>query len=442
MSITKPIGRISPIKEFVERKPFFRHVLVLVTGTTLAQLIAVVASPILTRLYSPKEFGLLTVYMAILFIFALLGSLQYENALPLPEEDEPAACLLVLSFLILTAMCLLSGLLLWVFRKMLINNLHVSDLAGFLWLIPFSLLGVGTYNILSSWSVRRKTFRRIAHTKVTQSLGMVGTMLTGGFLGLGLIGLLLGDVMGRMGGSGRLAFLFVKEERSLMKKVTPRGIIEAAVRYKKFPQLSVGSSLMRELCEQTPALFLSMAYGPWVVGLFMLVQRVLGMPLSLIGYSVGSVFTAEAMEHIQKNNNAQVMVLYWQTVKHLFLIALPVLALLAVCAGVLVPFVFGPQWREAGFYLRILCPMYLFQFIAIPVSSTLYVLERQDLQFIREAVRSALLVSVMIVVMAADLSSSFAFILLSGAGSVSFLLYGLASWLAIKQNRKPEAAGM
>ena len=82
---------IKKVKTFLMRKPFFRHVLVLVTGTTLAQLLAVAASPILTRLYSPEEFGLLTVYTAVLYIFALMGTLQYENAIPLPEDEESAA---------------------------------------------------------------------------------------------------------------------------------------------------------------------------------------------------------------------------------------------------------------------------------------------------------------------------------------------------------------
>jgi O-antigen/teichoic acid export membrane protein len=48
-------------------------------------------------------------------------------------------------------------------------------------------------------------------------------------------------------------------------------------------------------------------------------------------------------------------------------------------------FVFGQQWTEAGAYLRILTPMYLLQFVSIPVSATLLVFERQKLQFLRDS---------------------------------------------------------
>lgn len=427
---------IKKVKTFLMRKPFFRHVLVLVTGTTLAQLLAVAASPILTRLYSPEEFGLLTVYTAVLYIFALMGTLQYENAIPLPEDEESAAGLLALSFLILLGMCLLSGVFLWAGRDFLAEALGVSELAGFLLLIPFSLLGVGTFNILDRWCVRRKTFQEIARLKVIQGAGMIGTMVGVGTLHQGPVGLFLGDVVGRLMGSGRLTYRTIRKESPLLRKVTGQGIKQAAVRFRKFPQLSVGSAFIRELCEQMPALVLSMAYGPWVVGLFMLVQRILGMPLSLIGYSVSSVYMAQAADYLQEDNKAEeVLKLFWQTQKHLLLVSFPFLAFLFLFSGKLFSFVFGSQWGEAAVYLQILCPMYLFQFLSIPVSTTLYVFERQDLQLIREIIRGGLLFTSMVLIITADLPAVYAFGLLSASGTVSFLGYGFASWLAIKQNR-------
>ena len=87
------------------------------------------------------------------------------------------------------------------------------------------------------------------------------------------------------------------------------------------------------------------------------------------------------------------------------------------------------------FTCRSLCPMYLFQFLSIPVSTTLYVFERQDLQLIREIIRGGLLFTSMVLIITADLPAVYAFGLLSASGTVSFLGYGFASWLAIKQNR-------
>lgn len=427
------------LQEFLAKKPFYRHVIVLVTGTTLAQTVAVLASPILTRLYSPKEFGLLTVYVAILSIFALLGTLQYENAIPLPKEEDSAANLLVFSFVILLGICALSGISLWAGKTLILKMMHAQQLMGYLWLIPFSLLGVGIYNILYSWNMRRKTFDRIAKTKITQSFGMIGTQITAGLLTQGSLGLFLGDVIGRMGGSGRLTYLIIKEDWQVLRKVTGRGILREAVRYKRFPLISGGAALLRELSEQMPAFLFAVAYGPREVGWFLLAQRILEMPLSLIGYSVGNVYMAEALSLIQDKSGKKLFALYWQTLKHLFFLSLPFIVVLCLFAPGAVPFVFGLEWREAGIYLRILCPMYLLKFLSLPVSFTVYVLERQDLQLIREIIRFVLLLFFWVMVMASDLSPKAAMGLLAMSGSVAFVINGIMSWLAIKQNTNTKA---
>lgn len=379
---------------------------------------------------------MLTVYVSLLWLFVLLGTLQYENAIPLPKDDESAAHILVLSFMILFGMCVLCGISLWAGKGLLLKLLHVPELIEFLWLIPFSLFGVGTYNILNRWNMRKKTFDRIAKTKVTQSIGMVGTMITAGFLKQGLLGLLLGDVIGRMGGSGRLTYLLLKEDWQLIRKVSGVGIRQAAVRFKRFPLISVGSALLKELSEQMPNILLAIAFGPQVVGLYMLVQRILGLPLSLIGYSVGSVFMEEATSLMQKNKAEQIGTLYWRTLKHMFFISVPLIAALALFAPWAFPVIFGPVWSEAGVYLRILSPMYLLQFLSSPLSTVLFVLERQDLQLCRELIRFGLLLVSMLMVVTANLPPLAAVSLLALSGSAAFLRCALMSWLAIKNNCK------
>lgn len=426
---------ISWLQLMLQKKTFYRHVLVLITGTSFAQSLAVIASPLLTRLYNPEEFGLLAVYISILSIFVLFGSLQYENAIPLPKDNKVAANLLVLCFIILIGICFLSCISLWIVKKQLLRLLHARGLERYIWLLPFSLLGNGTYNILNYWVIRKKAFIQIATTKISQSLGMIGTQIIVGLLKQGPLGLLLGDSIGRMGGSGRLTYLILREDRKVLSKVTTGGIRQAASRFKKFPLISSGSALLKELSIQFPAVLLAVACGPQIVGWFMLVQRVLGMPLSLIGYSVSNVYMAEAST-LMRQQPGGIFKLYWQTLKHLFVIIIPFITFLSLFAPKIFPFVFGQEWREAGIYLQILSPMYLFQFLSTPVSPTVYVLERQDLQLVREAIRFGLFSLVWVVAITARLKPLPIIILLSISGSLGFIIHGAISWLAIKKYYK------
>jgi O-antigen/teichoic acid export membrane protein len=70
------------------------------TGTTIAQAIPIAISPILTRLYSPDDFGIFALYMSITSITGVVSTGRYELAVMLPKKDEDAMNIAVLSVFI------------------------------------------------------------------------------------------------------------------------------------------------------------------------------------------------------------------------------------------------------------------------------------------------------------------------------------------------------
>lgn len=426
----------SRIKLFLHKNPYYRHVLILTSGTAFSQLLLVLTSPLLTRLYTPEDFGLLSVYISIVEIFVLLSSLHYEYALPLAKDEIGAANLLVLCFGILLSVCLFAALGFWFTHSFLFSFLKVPGLEKYFRLFPVSLLGMGSLKIAHYRAMRTKNFVPIAKAKMRQSMGMIGIQVVTGLLGRGTSGLVWGDALGRLGGGGKLACDVVKGNWHVLKKnVSLLGIRQVAVRYKKFPLILTGSSLIKEFAVHLPVVLLTLAYGPQVVGLFMLVQRITGLPLTLIGESINDVFMAEASS-LMKDNPRKISKLYWDTLKHLFFLAVPFFLIVTFIAPWAFMFVFGEQWTAAGAYLRILTPMYLLQFVSIPVSATLLVFERQKLQFLRDCIRFFLLSVVLIVVLTMALPERTALILISIAGSLSFIIYGIISWLAMTQYQK------
>ena len=87
--------------------PFASDILKLVSGTAFAQIITILASPILTRLYSPEAFGFLAIFISITSIVGVIACMRYELAIMLPKSDEKAANLLALCLLSVVA---ISGL--------------------------------------------------------------------------------------------------------------------------------------------------------------------------------------------------------------------------------------------------------------------------------------------------------------------------------------------
>src|SRR5579859_6097194 len=93
----KPIEARTLLERFrvlMANRPFLKDVSIMLTGAAGGQAVSLLLSPLLTRLYSPQEFGTLSVYSAIVAILVVISSLRYELALPLVRDDEDAVNLM------------------------------------------------------------------------------------------------------------------------------------------------------------------------------------------------------------------------------------------------------------------------------------------------------------------------------------------------------------
>ncbi len=345
----------------------------------MGQGLVVLALPLLTRLYTPEDFGVLAVYVSILSILVVVASLRYELAIPLPESNEDAANLIALSLWIVLAMSLTVGLIIWLLFDQIVVWTKIPALRHYLWLLPLSLLGAGTYKVLNYFAVRQRAFGPIAYTKISQSLGQVLTQLGFGFLNLGSLGLLVGDVVGRIGGSGTLTWLALKWIPDWRKVISRKGIFRVAYCYRRFPMLSSCSAILNSAGLQLPALLLAAFYGPQVAGWFALGQRVIGLPVSLVEQAVAQVYLGEA-SRLRREDPLALHSLFLQVVKKLLMVSVLPIALLGFAGPWLFALVFGSEWQVAGTYTQILSLMFLFDFVVFPISQTLNLLEKQDVQ--------------------------------------------------------------
>ena len=87
------------------------------TGTTLSQMIPIVISPILTRIYNPEDFGIYAIFLAIITILGSIISGRYELAIMLPKSDEDAINIFALGLIITFILTLLSIMILFIFQS-------------------------------------------------------------------------------------------------------------------------------------------------------------------------------------------------------------------------------------------------------------------------------------------------------------------------------------
>lgn len=369
-SIDKPA--MSLISRVLPKNPFVRGVSVLVGGTVGAQVIMVLAAPVLTRLYTPQDFGLLAVFAALLSIVVVVASLRYELAIPLPHDDREAAALLVLSLLIVFAVAALSAIPILLYRHAITRLLNMPGLADYLYLVPLGTLVAGTYNILSYWTLRMKEFTPLAKTKVSQSIASVSIQLGGA--SIGPVALLLGQVAGQAMGLFSLGLRVLRHRWPVVRSVTLSDIAGVAYRYRKFPLFSTWGGLFNTAGAQLPPMMFAALFSPAAAGIYILANHVLSMPMQLLGKEITKVFFSGAA---QAHREGRLQLLVARIHDRLAHIGMPPILVLIIAGPEIFRQVFGPEWREAGVFAQWLAPWLYLVFVTSPLASLFEVLDKQ-----------------------------------------------------------------
>ena len=350
------------------------------TGTAFAQALPIAVSPILTRLYSPEEFGRFALYLAVAMIASVLVTGRYELAILLPRQDKDAlhiAALAMALSIVISAILLLVVIL---FAQPIAAMLGDSALAPWLYWVPASTLLLGLYQSLNYWTNRKAQYKRMAISRTVQSgsaaLAQVGT----GYAGSNAIGLMCGQITGQILTTGVLARLIWQEENSQIRTINPLRCMALAKKYINFPKYLIIAHGFNTASGQMPVLLLSSLFNTAAAGFFTLTQRVMAAPMSLIAKALGDVFRQEASQSYARQG--QCKAIYQRTFKRLFFIAALPFAGFFFLAPTLFAWVFGSEWRVAGEYAQILTPMAFLQFITSPLSSMYIIAEKQKIDLL------------------------------------------------------------
>jgi len=139
------------------------------TGTTIAQAIPIAISPILTRIYTPEDFGVFALYMSIVSVIATIATGRYELAIMLPKKDEDAVNIVALSIIISFFVSFIAFLIVYIFNSQITNLLGSPEISNWIYFIPITVLLAGVYQSFNYWNNRKKKYRRLVTSIVMQS---------------------------------------------------------------------------------------------------------------------------------------------------------------------------------------------------------------------------------------------------------------------------------
>ena len=343
---------------FQLRTRFTRNVLVVGGANVLAQALPVFAAPLLTRLYTPTDFGAIAVFASALSMTLAVATARFDWSVPNARSNTSAAALMLLGVTTLF-ICTLVIALVWVWVPSLWGMLGT-----FGWLLPLTVLGAGSQQLLQAWHVRNATLPNIGKAKVAQSIANVGVSIAAA--GVGFWGLVAGVLVGAWVGLGPL-WKGANGLTTALHRLTAQRITVALHRFRREAAWSTLASAVNTASFAVVPLMLARHYSIAEVGYFALMQRVALGPISLVGSAVSQSFWAEAARLVRQDPSALAQ-LYGTNTVRLAWASLP-LTLVALAGPSYIGPLFGTtQWDGAGWILAASVPMLVGQMVISPLS--------------------------------------------------------------------------
>ena len=366
---------------------FVQNVVVLMSGTALAQALQFAISPVLSRLYEPSAFGLLGVFLATKSIVSVVSAAKYELSIVLPERDDVAVNLFALGggIVVLVSTGILLGVM--VGRLQLSALLGEPQLAPYLWWLPLAVLAAGLYKVLNYWSTRKKHYTRLSISQGVRSVGVAGTQVPAGYLQAGPTGLVGGQVAGQVLATVALGAQILREDwRRIWKFLSLRKMRVGATEYSNFPVYTAPQDLTNSISQNIPSYLLAFFFSSEAVGFYWFTRRLLNAPSRLVGRAVRKVFYQRASE--KHAEGKRIFSDLWKTTAGLAgLTVVPVLVILAAGPPIF-EFAFGGEWERAGRYAQWLILWWAVGFINIPAMMLVHTFSLQHLLFGYEVVQA------------------------------------------------------
>ena len=402
------------------------------TGTTIAQAIPIAVSPLLTRIYTPEDFGVFALFIALVSLFSSIASARYEFALMLTHTEEDAINVFSLGFIIIIGVVFALLLIVVGIHDEVVLLLGNERIGFWLYLIPLTVLLTGFFNLLTFYHNRRSQYKTIASATVIKSIVSVMVQIVVGLLKPGAGGLISGQIIAQ----GVADMKLMKDmclNPKFISQVSISKMRTLAKKYKDFPKFQAPHAFLNASASNVPVYLFSLFFSASVVGLYALSTRMMFAPLMIISGAVSKIYNQKISELYHHGDDAYEMTI--QLLKSMVIkMIIPFMILVAFAPDVF-SFVFGEEWREAGRYTQVLS---LWIFLNVLVSTVSFIpslINQQKKAFVISIVQVVLLITS--ISFGAYFHNIYLSLWLFSLSNASILLYNL-SWmlngLKIKRN--------
>ena len=420
------------IKKILGKSELLRHVLTLLQGTVIAQLISVSMQMVLRRVFTVSDFGIMSLYASAIGVLVILSTGRYEMAIVLPKEDKNAKAIFRISVIISLAFNLLLLIILLftagqimdlVLAHELIDPKEVTDISlvkYLIYCIPLGVFLLSLYNAFNYMFTRHKAYKTLSKNRIIQAVTVNGTSAAFGAGGFGFFGLFFGYALGLV---TSVIFLFSSKLNLLKGEVGDTK--ENLKKYADFPKKSMPSGVINMLALQLPTFMIFGFFGAQISGIYDIITRVLNAPITMIGKSVSQVFYQKISTDL--NEGKPISGYIKKSSIRLFLFMLIPMAIIFFFGPPLFAFFFGEKYRLAGELSTYFSLFFLVRFVYYSQSTLFSAVRKIGVEFRQNVIFLISQVSALLIgyYYYQDFEITFILLALSGFLCYSFFIFAL-----------------
>ncbi len=399
MGFTKDKAPNLPINKMLPKNGgFIKSVTKLMAGNMLAQVVAIVAVPVITRLFSAENYGIYAVILSSSLILTPLSTMCYHTAILMPKREIDSFSVALLSFISVGVFSLFLFVICINIRELVASLTGISLLNDLILLLPIIVFFHGIYLTMSFYQLRKKCYGRLSLARASETISEKGFVLSVGFLGWhSAIVLIFGKFI-----SGSVASIlliisnnFVEEVRIVLKKIEQIDLLRALKKYRNFALFNMPSVLLMNGLLQLPTIIIAYFYSPLMAGLYAIGNNVIGMPANTLSDALSKTYLQYAAEHRenrQKLNDNSIELL-----NIIFPLLLIPFILLSVIGKEVFTVILGESWKDAGVFVQILALFVFSTFLARTFGSLFDILDKQHIRLYYHIINFIIRIGILIV---------------------------------------------
>lgn len=410
-----------------------KGIIAIASGAAGGQIISLIATPIVSRIYGPDVFGDFALIQSVTAILAPLATLRLPITLLQPRDNRTVKTILFAGLLQSGLIALIASIAIYLGANFFSLDSVGGTVGGSFWIFAMTW-ATSAFAFLSQAALRVHEYRAVALRHITQQ-GTSGSsqILFGLISSLTHVGLSAGRVLG-------LVASCVPLMRSSLVYWRTKGWTKPSTLWRdywQYPVLFTPSALLNVLGTQLPLLLIAGAYASDIVGQLGMAQRIALIPSALIGTAVSQVFASEMAAKLRAGGSG---------VRRQFLSFATKLSFLAVLVGVVlvflgpwaIPFFLGNEWELAGEFSKAMAVSIAFGVIASPLSTVFLVSKAAIVSLLLDSSRIILVLVAYGASLYLNSDAVVTIALLYGAQAVTYVLTFISAYAVVIRHEKEQ----